>query len=445
MLHVQTVPDSHPSRRQLLGALGALAFPFAGCQDGGGERQTPTPVTDRPADAAALSDLSVGLSTVVEGLVAPIGLEEPVDGRRFLVDQAGRIHLLTGGARHTFLDLTDHVEASRGYEERGLLGLAFHPAFASNGRFYLRYSAPTDGSTPAGYSHVSVLSEFEVDPHSTTADPDTERRLLTVPQPQPNHNGGDVLFGPDGYLYVGLGDGGGAGDAGLGHVEDWYDPVSGGNGQDVTENLLGSVLRIDVDDCADGTGYAVPEDNPLVGSEGLDEHYAWGFRNPWGLSFGPAGNLYVADAGQHGPEEVNVERGGNYGWNVREGTRCVGGDSCPTAADGTPLSPPVVEYSEGGGEVSGISIVGGYLYDGAGLSSLDGLYVFADWRVTDELYAARPTGGGLWETAPVSVDGDLKPHALGFGCDAEGELYLCTNQRGRLRGTSGTVYRLVPA
>jgi len=182
---------------------------------------------------------------------------------------------------------------------------------------------------------------------------DSERTVLEIPEPQGNHNAGDLAFGPDGHLYVAVGDGGSGGDRGRGHVEDWYDANEGGNGQDVTENLLGSVLRIDVDGRDDGKAYAIPEDNPLVGREGLDEHFAWGLRNPWRMSF-DGKELYVADVGQFAREEVSlVTNGGNYGWNVREGIECFGADDCPdeTPPDvrgGEPLVDPVVEYPHSG-------------------------------------------------------------------------------------------------
>jgi len=439
--------SSRPSRRQFLQGLAVLSAGLAGCREDDEARQTPTPVEDPPGGESSLSDLSVGLSSVAREFVAPVGVEVPVVGRRYVVDQAGSVTLLTGGERHAFLDLTDRLPDLSGREERGLLGVAFHPDFASNGRLYARYSAPGDDDLPSGYSHWAVLSEFRVDPETTMASADTERRLLAVPQPQPNNNGGDVVFGPDGYLYAGFGDGGGAGDAGLGHVSDWYDPLEGGNGQDVTENLLGSILRLDVDSTEADRPYAVPPDNPLVDEVGPDEQYAWGFGNPWGMSFGPEDHFYVADRGEDRYEEVNVvEKGGNYGWNVREGTHCFRRKTCPEAtAEGDPLTPPVVEYSHEGGSIGGVSVVGGYLYDGTELPALEGVYLFSDWQAEGQLLAANPAEDGLWEMVPVPIVDDVEPHVLAFGRGTAGELYVCANRRGRVEGSSGAVYRLCPA
>jgi glucose/arabinose dehydrogenase len=435
-----------PSRRQFLGCL-AASVSLAGCRDRTADRQTPTPMTDPPESGGWGSDLSVGASLVADGFVAPVGIEMPSSDRRYVTDQSGTVSLLAGDSRSTFLDLTDRIPDVSGTDERGLLGLAFHPAFDSNGRLFVSYSAPPDETTPSGYSHRSVLAEFLVDPGRPEAPPEFRRRILSVPQPQPNNNGGDIVFGPDGYLYVGLGDGGGAGDTGHGHASDWYDPAEGGNGQDIRSNLLGSILRIDVDDSSPERPYGIPSTNPLVGSKGRDEHYAWGFRNPRGLSFGPEGVLYAADAGEDRREEINaVESGGNYGWNVREGTGCFRRETCPReTADGDPLLPPIIEYEHEGDGVDGVAVVGGHLYDGSALGSLRGLYIFADWRAKGRLFAARPTDAGLWEISAVPVVDDVEPYVLALGRGREDELYLCANERGRVGGSSGAVYRLEPA
>jgi len=346
------------------------------------------------------------------------------------------------------------VELS-GYEERGLLGLALHPDFQSNGRVFVRYSAPRTSETPDGYDHTFVLSEFQAG-EDLTVDPATERRLLEIPQPQSNHNAGSVLFGPDGYLYVGVGDGGAANDAGLGHVSDWYEDNDGGNGQDVTSNLLGSVLRIDVDETGDGMPYAIPEDNPLVGEPGPDEQYAWGFRNPWRMSF--AGQtLFVADVGQNRYEEVSVvERGGNYGWNVKEGTHCFSANSpgsppenCPSETpDGDPLRNPVIEYSHSSGDIDGVSVIGGYRYSGSAIPGLEGRYVFGDWQSGGDVYVATPAEEGLWPIERVSLGhaGENPPgqYLLAFGRDQDDELYVATTGSAAPRGESGAVHRLVP-
>jgi hypothetical protein len=287
-------------------------------------------------------------------------------------------------------------------------------------------------------------------------DPDAARTRLEVPQPQSNHNAGAVAFGPDGYLYVGVGDGGGANDVGDGHVDDWYDANEGGNGQDVTANLLGSVLRIDVEtgSGSDDRPYGIPDDNPLVGREGLDEQWAWGFRNPWRFSF-HGGDLLVADVGQNRFEEVDrVVAGGNYGWNVREGRACFSPqspgsppDDCPTTGpDGEPLRDPVVAYPHGGAEVSGIAVVGGYVSDATGIDGLDGQYVFADWRADGRLFVAEPAGD-RWPvaTVPFAAAADVGEYLLSFGREPDGSLVACTSNRQGPGGSTGAVYRLVPA
>jgi len=385
---------------------------------------------------------------VASGFTSPLGLEIPQPGRRFVVDQVGQVYLQEEGSlnEEPFLDVTDRMVSIGGFSEQGLLGLAFHPEFDDNGRFFVRYSAPSREGTPDDYSHTFVLSEFSADPGGSTADPDSERTILEIPEPQANHNAGAIAFGPDGYLYVAVGDGGAGDDQGTGHVDDWYDAVGGGNGQDVTENLLGSILRIDVDGQDEGRNYAIPSDNPLVGADGLDEHYAWGFRNPWRMSFGPDGRLFVGDVGQGAWEEVSVvESGGNYGWNVREGTHCFGADSCPSESPrGRPLRDPVIEYPHGGEPVSGVSVIGGYLYGGDELSAFEGQYVFADWQAQGRLFAAREADEGLWETRVVDVESDesFGPSVLSFGRNPDGELFVCTVGRS---GGSGAVFRLEPA
>jgi len=480
--------DGYRTRREFLALGGAVAATVtAGCQGDSGDRTATendtetgtsgetTGPTDRtnpggttapdPGTATpSLSDLSVSADRLATGFTSPVAVAVPRPGERYVVDQPGQIYRHTDGDLDSepFLDLSDRMVPVSGYTEQGLLGLAFHPEFPTNGRFFVRYSAPPRAGTPRGYSHTFVLSEFRADTETGGAatetggaDPDSERTVLEIPQPQRNHNAGAITFGPDGYLYVAVGDGGGANDAGNGHVADWYDAVDGGNGQDVTENLLGSILRIDVDgeaaatpaDAGENTrDYAIPEDNPLVGREGLDEQFAWGFRNPWRFSFGPDGRLFVADVGQNQYEEVNVvERGGNYGWNVREGTHCFQADDCPSESpEGRPLRDPVVEYPHGGQPVSGIAVVGGYLYGGNELPAFRDLYVFADWQAGGRLFAARETDDGLWPTATVSVDSEAQfgPKVLSFGRTPAGELLVCTTAETEVTGSTGSLFRL---
>ncbi len=457
------MPSTTPSRRRfLLTGAAALAGAVAGC----GERSPGTSTDETTAagggdgGGGGGGGTGVGAELVAEGLTSPVDVAFLADPpRRLVVDQPGRVyyHDADGLREEPYLDLRDRVVDLGGYDERGLLGLALHPSFAENGRLFVRYSAPRRAGTPSNYDHTFVLSEFRADPGAATADSDSERVLLELPEPQSNHNAGSLAFGPDGYLYVGVGDGGNANDLGTGHADDWYARNEGGNGQDLTANRLGSVLRIDVDGRGEGKPYAVPEDNPLVDREGSDEQWAWGFRNPWGMSFGPDGRLFVADAGQNRYEEVSVvERGGNYGWNVREGSHCFSTDSpssppssCPTETpDGDPLLDPVVEYPHGGGAVSGIAVVGGYRYGGDAVPAFAGDYVFADWRAEGDVFVATPQeGDGRWPVEAVSVDGPsaFGPYVLGFGRDPAGDLYVLTSKEGGVSGETGALHRFVPA
>jgi glucose/arabinose dehydrogenase len=424
---------------------------------------------------------TVGVETIADGpLSAPLGFEIPPDAteRRFIVDQVGQIcvHGPNGLEAEPFLDIADRlvnfgrVEAGT-IDERGLLGLAFHPGFHENGRFYVRYSAPARPKTPAGYTHIERLSEFTAGQNRRQGRPRSERIVLEIPSPHYTHNAGSVVFGPDGFLYMGMGDGGGS-KLEAGHADDWY-RNNGGNGQNVGDNLLGSILRIDVDSRERGKPYGIPDANPLVGRAGLDEHYAWGFRNPWRMSFN-GGRLFVADVGESNYEEVNiVEKGGNYGWNVREGRHCYSTDSpqhppeqCPrrTPPDvrgGERLIDPIIEYPhvyEGNGV--GLAVIGGYVYENDTLPGLQGTYVFGDYsqngKPRGSLFAASPptrdgrggrTGWSLEELRVAgSKNGELGSYVLGFGRDAAGELYVLTTD---VLGvdpttTTGRVRKLVP-
>jgi glucose/arabinose dehydrogenase len=378
----------------------------------------------------------VGTETVTDAPEAPIAFRTTSNGRAYIADRPGRVHLLENGSVETALELTESVLTG---SERGLLGLALHPGFDSNGRVYIRYSASPRSGTPDSYSHTFVLAEFRTREDGTIA-PESERTLLEIPEPQGNHNSGPIAFGPDGYLYIGVGDGGAGGDSGPGHVDDWHEPTDGGNGQDVTENLLGSVLRIDVDDSSGTRPYGIPSDNPLLGEPGLDEHHAWGLRNPWGISF-DGSDLYVADVGQDSHEEVNrIERGGNYGWNVKEGSNCFATETCPDATpDGESLRDPVVEYPHGNGDtaVSGVAIVGGHVYRGDAIPGLSGRYVFGDLNAAGELFVATPTDGTPWPMAvlPVEDGREELTRLLALDRDGAGEIHALT---------PGGIHRIVP-
>jgi len=414
-----------PHRRDVLASVPAGAL--AGCLD--------RDLGVGPADAAATT---VALETIAGGFAAPVAVAfRPGDDRPYVVDQPGRIHRVPeAGEPSVVADLRDRVvDVGSGYTEQGLLGLAFHP---DGGRAYVRYSAPRRDGTPEAYSHTFALAEFEVG-DAGAIDLDSERTLLEIPQPQANHNAGDLAFGPDGFLYVAVGDGGGGGDRGTGHVEDWDDANAGGNGQDVTENLLGSILRVDVDASTDGKPYGIPADNPLVDGEGLDEHYAWGLRNPWRMAF-DGDRLIVADVGQNRYEEVDVvENGGNYGWNVREGRGCYDAEDCPTETpDGDPLLNPVLQYDHD----RGIAVVGGEVYRGDAVPELGGRYVFGDWR--GGLLVADPDGDD-WAFESLGVDGGFDRLLLAFGAGHDGELYVVTDGDTSPAGDAGELARVTAA
>ena len=415
----------------------------------------------------AAQSIEVGLEVVAEGLTAPLVAIEPPDasGRLFIVDQIGEIRIVGADGSlldQPFLDISgEMVNLNPNFEERGLLGLAFHPDYATNGRFFVYYSAPLRGGAPAGWNHTSHISEFTASAtNADMADADSERILLQVDQPQSNHNAGAIAFGPDGFLYIALGDGGGAHDTADGHVGDWYADNAGGNGQDVTENLLGSILRIDVDQ---GDPYAIPPDNPFFEGPGLDEIYAYGLRNPYRFSFDMGGDhmLLAGDAGQSRWEEVSrIERGGNYGWNVYEGAHCFDADSpdsnpmnCPEVVgaghpdEGAGMIDPVIEYVNG---TVGVAVVGGYVYRGSNVPALDGMYLFGDWLASGRdagiIFAASPQEEGMWPFEEVVVaDGGFNQRLLAFGQDQEGEVYVLGTDVGGPNGNTGTVYRIVPA
>lgn len=346
------------------------------------------------------------LVLVTDGLAQPVAVAHAADERLFVVEQAGVIRVVdsAGLASQPFLDIRDRVGSGG---ERGLLGLAFPSDFASSGRFYAYY---TDRSG------TSVLSRFRVSDDPSRADPASEEVLIIQAQPRANHNGGQLAFGPDGYLYWGLGDGGGGGD-----------PTNAGQN---LETLLGKLLRIDV---GPSSGYAVPPTNPFVTTEGaLDEIWAYGLRNPWRFSFDRAtGDLYVADVGQNQIEEVNFQSAGspggqNYGWNVMEGDACFAPAS---GCDQSGLVLPVFTYRHG--PTTGRSITGGYVYRGQAIPELSGRYLYGDY-VSGRVWVTDAASG--WE-GTLLWDADFSIST--FGEDAAGELYVVDHD--------GRLYRLAPS
>ena len=402
--------------------------------------------------------LEIDLELAAGGLTAPVTVTHAGDGsgRIFIVEQRGQVLVWQNGALlpTPFLNIASLLPTlNNNFDERGLIGLAFHPQYATNGRFFVRYSSPRTGvagepcvGTSRG-CHSEVLAEFRVssaDPN--VADP-TPIELFRVPKPQFNHNGGQIAFGPDGYLYVSLGDGGGAND-GLADNPPSHGPI--GNGQNI-ETLLGKILRIDVDGAMP---YESPANNPFFGDvPGRDEIYAWGFRNPFQFSFddGPGGDgaLWCADVGQNLFEEIDlVVRGGNYGWVTMEGSRCfnpIQPNTPPATCDQTGLILPIAEYDHSG---NGISIIGGHVYRGAASPALVGKYLFGDFGTS----FGAPTGHLFYiDTAgPLSLiqrpqlgpdNHDLARFVKGSGEDEGGEVYICTSAVGGPSGTTGQVWR----
>ncbi len=370
------------------------------------------------------------------------GLDEPLfatfvpgdAGRLFIVEQPGVIRILDIASHPpallgaAFLDIQARVNAAG--NEQGLLGLAFHPEFQTNGHFYVSY---TDSGSDLRISRFEVPTGTRND-----ADESSEVVLLTISQPQANHNGGWIAFGPkDDYLYIATGDGGGGGDDDTGHTP------GVGNAQDITVNPLGKILRIDVDG-SDGPGgnYGIPPSNPFVGIEGDDEIWAYGLRNPWRNAFDPrTGDLYIADVGQGSWEEVDFQPassagGENWGWRCREGAHDFnfGGD-CGSAT----LLDPIVEYSHGGSPFR-CSITGGEVYRGCAIPGLLGTYFYADF-CSEQIWSLRVESGlatnVLDRTAELVPPGSLSINDItSFGRDAEGEIYIVD------RG--GEVFKIVP-
>ena len=365
------------------------------------------------------STIKLNLIKVADNLTSPLNAVFLSDGKMLIGEQHGLIKLLEKGkvSAKPFLDLRSKmVEIGTNYEERGLLGIVLHPQFDTNHKFYVYYSAPTPAS---GSDHKSVISEFVS--NGATADLKSERVILMVEEPESNHNGGCLAFGKDGYLYVGLGDGGGAGDK---HGET-------GNGQNLN-TLLGKVIRIDINK---GKTYTVPSDNPFVGKNAKPEIWAYGFRNPWRLSFDRKTDLlFVADVGQNKWEEVNiVEKGGNYGWKIMEATHCFEPEKdCDTAN----LKLPITEYEH----AEGISITGGFVYNGTGIPEIAGKYVFADW--TGPLFYLQKTDD-KWQRGKVEIDKPSEDFKiLSFAEDLAGEIYVLSNTAGSPERGKGAIYKI---
>ena len=372
-----TAPGA-PSATDAPAATGATAGPAAPTAAAAGSAQPP-----------------VALKLVTNDLKQPVFVTHAGDGsgRLFVVEKGGTIAILRGGQRapDPFLDITDLITSSG--SEQGLLGLAFHPDYKNNGRFFVYYTAKNGDDT---------LASYKVSSDADKADAASGTVMFAQSDPAPNHNGGMLAFGPDKYLYVGLGDGGSAGDP-------W------GNGQN-RNVLLGKLLRLDVDHAAP---YAIPPDNPWPsGGDARPEVWAYGLRNPWRFSFDRAtGDLYIGDVGQNQYEEIDFQPAGepggrNYGWNVREGMHCYQAQSCETNG----FVEPVAEYSH----AQGCSITGGYVYRGPAMPQFQGNYVYGDY-CSGLIWTLRQTAPGQWSQNNLLDSGRS---ISSFGEDQAGELYL---------------------
>ncbi len=379
---------------------------------------SPSPALPLPSPtAASVKSGSFKVTKIAGNLRSPVYITNAGDGsgRLFIVEQAGRILVLKDGSLlgTPFLDIRSLV-ASGG--ERGLLSVAFHPDFAANGVFVVNYTRASSQSALVG---DTIIARYRVSPAwGDVADRASGQTLLVIDQPQANHNGGLVMFAPDGTLYIGMGDGGAGGDIGTGHAPQ-------GNGQSLT-TLLGKMLRISVG--ANGP-YTIPSNNPNLGSGTRREIWSYGLRNPWRFSFDRAtGDMYIADVGQNAWEEVNFQpaasKGGeNYGWPAREGTHVYRADVRPARFVG-----PVAEYSHATG---GCSVTGGYVYRGARIQAMYGFYVFGDY--CSGMLWTLVRFGGRWVMSPLMRTAFL---VSSFGEDESGELYLVN--------LSGAIYRFDP-
>ncbi len=381
---------------------------------------------------AAPAAAQIGLTTtrVASGLSQPVFVTSPPGdtNRLFIVEQGS-----SGSARLKVLDLGTGIVSPTLYltlsgitagGERGLLGLAFHPDFASNGYLFVDYTNGSGATTIARYTANAPFAT------STSVDPASAVTLLTIPQPFSNHNGGWIGFGPDAYLYIAMGDGGSGGDP-------------GNNAQTITNNLLGKMLRIDVngDDFPTDASrnYAIPPTNPFVGTLGDDEIWFYGLRNPWRNSFDRStGRMYIGDVGQGAIEEVDVAPAGvgglNFGWRCMEGTNCTGSSGC--TCNSPALTLPVHQYTHS----SGCSISGGYVYRGTALCGIQGTYFYADYcsaQITSFRYDGTTVSNITNRTGELAPGGGLAINSVtSFGEDASGELYICDH--------GGEIFKIVP-
>jgi glucose/arabinose dehydrogenase len=457
--------------------------------------QSHTPLVDPIPAGIPVSPITIGLEPVMTGLVSPVaGAVAPGDPHHlYIADQTGVIWSVDVSGRRNapapkvFLDLSGRlISLGLGaikYDERGLLGLAFHPDFEENGLFYTYASEPANGiadfstmqfnnPTAQAANCQNVLLEWRVQnigaEDGFVVDLASARELLRIDKPYINHNGGVLAFGPDRLMYISLGDGGNANDQGIGHTDV-------GNAQTLDAgNVLGKILRINPlgRDSANGK-YGIPRRNPFADQQnplpGPHEIYAYGFRNPWRMSFdSETGQLYVGDVGQNDIEEVDIiEKGRNYGWPIKEGTFLFDSTQPGRAGEGfvwsnAPGSPsgltdPIAEYDHADGETAPfhsspdtrVAVIGGFVYRGHKIRAVRGRYVFGDYSgeigtpVAGHLYVLNGSGHNI-EQLNIQGRSQLGLAVLGFAQDDKGELYLLANQTGTLLGVTGVVLKLTP-
>ncbi|MBK8845419.1 MAG: PQQ-dependent sugar dehydrogenase [Bacteroidetes bacterium] len=369
-------------------------------------------------------NITVSLNLIASGLQSPVGMATANDGtnRLFVMEQSGQIRIIKNGVilEKPFLDISQKLDnLSIGYSEKGLLGLAFHPNYKTNGRFFIYYSAPSSINES---NHKSVIAEYSVSANANVAQT-TERIILEIEQPESNHNGGTLVFGKDGLLYIASGDGGGGGDQ----------HGALGNGQNL-QTLLGKILRINIDGKAP---YAIPTDNPFINQNARKEIYAYGLRNPWRISFDRVtGKLFAGDVGQNKFEEIDIiEKGKNYGWRIMEGDHCYDANEC----DRVGLTYPIYEYPHS----VGISVCGGYVYRGS-YKALQGMYVYGDYN--GKLFLLQQQQNE-WQSYNLMITSkstnDIEHKLNSFGEDEQGELYVLAQRGPGPRNNGGKIFKLV--
>lgn len=387
------------------------------------------PVSEEPPNLKAVN---VALKRVFPKLTfeLPVAMLFEANSRLFVVEQKGRVISFVNNdsvtSKSTFIDISDKVVGPDVYIESGLLGMAFHPDYSTNGQVFLFYTGISE-TRPKPHTRA-VISRFTLDDDGDALDPDSETEILVLELPVFAHHGGTIAFGPDGDLYISLGD-----------VDEQGDPANHSQNVNI---LFGSILRLDVDG---GNPYAIPPDNPFATGGGAPEIYAWGLRNPWKFNFDrETGDLWIGDVGGGGWEEVNLaEKGGNYGWPVMEGFHCFLGRDCVSRG----MIDPVVAYPHS----EGCSITGGYVYRGSAIADLQGIYLYGDW-CSGKIWGVSSSGNyrglfGIWYVWTLFGGGinrlgpklfiDSKKPISSFSEDPDGELYV-------LHHAAGEIYKIVP-